>query len=186
MRFLCTLSSFFLLFLLLLSPVFASDDGTVLLPSPTPIFHIEYELPYPGLLPDNPLYFLKTTRDRIVGMLISDPVKKAEFDLLQAEKRFQAGLMLYQRDETKKDVAVTALSKGQTYLDAAITTIIEVKKQKKETGDFPNIIRHSIFKQRELLQEVAISHPSIRKNIEELMPNLDNSLKKLNEKFPTE
>lgn len=173
------------LFLLALSPVFASDDGTVLLPpSPTPVRQVEYELPYPGLLPDNPLYVFKTARDRIIGMLISDPSKKASFDLLQAEKRFQAGLMLYQQDEKKQDLAVTTLSKGQNYLDEAITTAAEAKRQKKEIGDFPNKVRNSIRKQQELLRDVARTHPSIRQDTAGLLENLDKSLEKVDEIFP--
>src|SRR3989344_6985739 len=52
----------------------------------------EYTLPYPGILPDNLLYPIKVFRDRIVSFLISDPLKKAEFNLLQADKRLQAGV----------------------------------------------------------------------------------------------
>jgi hypothetical protein len=174
------------LFLLALPPVFASDDGTVLLPpSPTPVRQVEYELPYPGLLPDHPLYVFKTARDRLIGMLISDPFKKASFDLLQAEKRFQSGLMLFQEDEKKKDLALTTLSKGQNYLDEAIATAAEAKAQKKEIGDFPNKIRNSIRKQQELLRDVARTHPSIRGNAAGFLKNLDKSLEKVNDIFPT-
>ena len=35
----------------------------------------QYNLPYPGLLPDNRFYLLKMIRDRVVGMLIADPIK---------------------------------------------------------------------------------------------------------------
>ncbi len=48
---------------------------------------IEYALPYPGLLPDSPLYILKAIRDRIIEVLISDTMKKANFELLAADKR---------------------------------------------------------------------------------------------------
>lgn len=47
----------------------------------------QYTLPYPGILPDNPLYKLKILRDRISVSLINDPVKKAEFYLHQADKQ---------------------------------------------------------------------------------------------------
>lgn len=47
----------------------------------------QYTLPYPGILPDNPLYKLKVLRDRINVSLINDPVKKADFYLHQADKQ---------------------------------------------------------------------------------------------------
>ena len=36
----------------------------------TPQEKIAYNLPYPGLLPDNPLYLAKVVRDRIADFLI--------------------------------------------------------------------------------------------------------------------
>lgn len=71
------------------SPVFAQS------PSPTPVSEQapqEYVLPYPGILPDHPLYFLKALRDRILEALIVDPQRKAEFYLLQADKRLNMGI----------------------------------------------------------------------------------------------
>jgi hypothetical protein len=50
------------------------------------IENVEYYLPYPGLLPDNPLYYLKAIRENIQKFFISDPLRKAQFDLLQANK----------------------------------------------------------------------------------------------------
>lgn len=47
---------------------------------------IEYTLPYPGILPDNPLYKLKVLRDKIKLALIQEPREKIEFYLLLADK----------------------------------------------------------------------------------------------------
>jgi len=59
--------------------------------APSPV---AYSLPYPGILPDHPLYFLKTVRDFILSKLISSPVKKVEFDLLQADKKLNMSIFL--------------------------------------------------------------------------------------------
>ena len=91
------LLAFFLFFFA--APVRAQDGTVIITPSPTPYQHVTYEMPYPGILPDNPFYPLKTLRDRVVGFLITDPGKNATFDLLQADKRFQAGVMLYEKDK---------------------------------------------------------------------------------------
>lgn len=56
--------------------------------------HIKYDLAYPGILPDNPLYKLKLVRDRITGFLITDPKRKVEFYLLQTDKGILATAML--------------------------------------------------------------------------------------------
>ena len=59
--------------------------------TPTVIQGITYELAYPGLLPDHPLYFFKVIRDKVVSLLINDPSKRAEFNLLTSDKRFNSG-----------------------------------------------------------------------------------------------
>ena len=55
---------------------------------------IDYALPYPGILPGHPLYSVKMLRDRVMGWFITDPLKKAEFYLLLADKRINAGQFL--------------------------------------------------------------------------------------------
>ena len=72
---------------------------------------IEYTLPYPGILPDSPLYFLKTARDKIVSFLISDPLKKAEFNLLAADKRLNSGIFLFNKGKEKYKLALSTISK---------------------------------------------------------------------------
>lgn len=97
-----------------------------LTPTPT-LSTIEYQLPYPGLLPDNPLYFIKAARDRIIDFLISDPLKKSEFYLLQADKRLQGGV--YLADKEKFELSETTISKGENYFQDAITHIKRAKEQ---------------------------------------------------------
>lgn len=89
-----------------------------------------YQLPYPGLLPDNPLYSLKVFRDRIIEFLIADPIKKAEFDLLSADKRLAIGIALFEKG--KKDLAETTISKGENYFEDAIINIDKAKKEGRQ------------------------------------------------------
>ncbi len=58
---------------------------------------ISYNLPYPGMLPDSPLYKLKVLRDKVILFLISDPKKKIDFYLLQADKGILASAMLVEK-----------------------------------------------------------------------------------------
>lgn len=93
--------------------------------------NIEYELAYPGLLPDNPLYYLKAIRDNIFKFLIQDEMKKAEFDLLQSDKRLEASRLLLLKG--KAELSITTLSKSGNYFDDAIANIFKAKKKGKNT-----------------------------------------------------
>lgn len=97
--------------------VFAQSDTSVATQSPS-IQMVNYDLPYPGLLPDNPLYFLKTFRDKIIELLITNPEKKAEFYLLSSDKRMNVGYYLIQKD--KDTMGVLYISKSNNYMHMAI------------------------------------------------------------------
>lgn len=62
---------------------------------------IQYDLAYPGILPDNSLYKLKVLRDKISLFLISDPLKKIDFYLLQTDKGILATAMLVDKNKIK-------------------------------------------------------------------------------------
>lgn len=55
---------------------------------------ILYALPFPGILPNHPLFFLKSLRDFLIEKMITNDVKRAEFYILQADKRLQMSLEL--------------------------------------------------------------------------------------------
>lgn len=86
---------------------------------------VEYQLPYPGILPDHPLWILKAIRDRIMDFLIADPVRKSEFYILQADKRLGMAMMLL--DKGNITLAEITLSKGETYMEKAVSTLINYK-----------------------------------------------------------
>lgn len=96
----------------------------------------DYVLPYPGLLPDNRLYFLKVARDHVIGFLIHEPLKKAEFNLLQSDKRLQAGVSLYEKDKNKHELVFSTISKGENYFEEAIVAAERAKAQKILISDF--------------------------------------------------
>jgi hypothetical protein len=169
----------FLVLFLLPGSAFAQERMITFPPSPTPTKAVTYDMPYPGLLPDSPLYIIKTTRDQIIGFLISDPYKKASFDLLQSDKRFQAGIMLYQKKPSKKDLVITTISKGQNYLDDAISKVAVAKRQKVETGDLNNKMYLSIKKQEQVLGEIGASDTDLRQRIKFLQEKLINLEKKV-------
>lgn len=117
---------------------------------------IEYTLSYPGMLPDSPLYILKVVRDKIISLLISDPLKKAEFDLLQADKRLQAGVYLVDKDKSKTSLAISTISKGQNYFEEAISKAQEAKNQGKDANGMLERLITAAKKHQEVLQGFAI------------------------------
>lgn len=92
--------------------------------------YVNYELPYPGILPDNPFYFLKALRDNIIKMLINDDLKRTKFSLLNAEKRMFAAMLLIEKN--KDELAVDTISKSNNYLINAIDAL------KRYTSSHPN------------------------------------------------
>jgi len=176
------LLSFFLFFFA--APIFAQDDGTVIItPSPTPYLYVTYEMPYPGILPDNPFYPLKTLRDKVVGFLITDPGKKATFDLLQADKRFQAGVMLYEKDKKKKELAFSTISKAHNYLDLAIDKAREAKATKIVT-DVDSRIHQSLNKQTEILRNLKAVFPQDSQQINNSLKRVEALQQQANEIIP--
>jgi len=87
-------------------------------PTPTPV---EYTLAYPGILPDHPLYMVKRIRDFILEKLIVDPVRKAEFYILQSDKRLVMGMALV--DKTSFPLAESTISKGEKYMAKAVNGV---------------------------------------------------------------
>lgn len=86
-----------------------------------------YELPFPGLLPDHPLYLLKMGRDRALVVVTRDYESKARLQLELSDKRVRAGELLM--DVKKHELAVATYSKGERYFEQAIDTLSAAKKQ---------------------------------------------------------
>jgi hypothetical protein len=113
----------------------------------TAALNVEYTLPWTGILPDSPLYFLKALRDNAYSLLITDPLKKSEYDLLMANKRLGAAAILV--DEKKVDLAITTLSKSGNYFYLAIQQAVVAKKQGTNVNDLlENLLTASLKHQQ--------------------------------------
>lgn len=149
------LTSFLLLIFIFGKPVLAqeatssSDTQDVL-----GVQTVDYTLAYPGLLPDNPLYPLKALRDKIVGFLIADPIKKAEFDVLQADKRLEASWMLYQKRPLQENLVIDTLAKGENYFAEGIDQVTFAKKQGQVTTDILGTMETSNKKHLEIINDM--------------------------------
>lgn len=132
------------------------SPSPTLTPTPTSTIakvKIEYALPFPGLLPDHPLYIFKVLRDRIVVIFTRDPRQKVALFVHLADKRLAMGERLIER---KKEVlAAETISKGEKYLLGAV----EILREMTEAGDRPavglvNQVQMSVNKHREVIAEL--------------------------------
>ena len=123
----------------------------------------DYALPYPGILPDSPFYVMKVTRDAMVGMLITGPQKKASFDILQADKRLAAAKALIEKDKKNYSLAETTISKGENYIDDAVSKLKEAKDEGFETGELDTTFQRSLRKHTKVLTGLAANAPADQK-----------------------
>lgn len=140
-------------FVLAYQSVNAQEISPLPTQTPTPV---PYELPYPGILPGNPLYGLKTIRDSVVGFFISKPLKKAEYDLLQADKNLQATTFLIQQNSDEKTVSATLILAENDFEQAVLKTQ-EAKKQGINTTVFIPRLVLANKKHQEVITEIIDS-----------------------------
>ncbi|MDO8609469.1 MAG: DUF5667 domain-containing protein [bacterium] len=118
-----------------------------------------YNLPYPGILPDNPLYFVKIIRDRITEFAIRDNSKKAEFYLLTSDKRVAMAQALSKKGKDK--MAIETYSKSEKYFLMIPPLVKESKKQGVgPTSGFIDILKLSNSKHREVGEILLKELPS--------------------------
>ena len=87
-----------------------------------------YILPFPGVLPDSPLYVFKTIRDRLVSFFISDPLKRSSFDLLQSDKRMNAVVFLTSVPKPDTALTITTISKALNYYEEGTSELRTARK----------------------------------------------------------
>src|SRR5579872_2843246 len=116
---------------------------------------VDYAMPYPGILPDSPLYPLKAFRDRVVSFFITDASKQADFDLLQADKRVAAGEYLLQEKNPNKELISETISKGENYFGDAIKNIAVAKNEGQLTNDFLDKLTRAGEKHQQIFLQMA-------------------------------
>ncbi len=132
-------------------PISAHELLTTETPTPTPV---EYSLPYPGILPGHPFYFFKTIRDKVSGFFISNPLKKAEFNLLQTDKGFASAQTLLDQKQDKVKI-LSVLDEALTYFKDALTKIEEANKQGMETKALTQKLAMANRKHQEMLSSMV-------------------------------
>jgi len=86
-----------------------------------------YQLPYPGLLPGHPLYFLKILRDNILLFTTRDNLKKANLYLHLSDKNIATAVALI--NEGKEQMAIDQLKLGEQRFLMIPPTLQALKNQ---------------------------------------------------------
>ena len=119
----------------------------------TPQEKVIYNLPYPGLLPDSPLYITKIVRDKITDFLTRDNLKKAELYLLYSDKRTSMSLVLASKG--KSQLAIDTFVKGEKYFLKIPELLRSAKKQGAQApSSFVETLKLSNAKHKELIEEL--------------------------------
>lgn len=145
---------------------------------------VEYALPYPGILPDHPLYLLKNLRDQIFEWLIADPIRKTEFYTLQGDKRVNMAVFLQAKGN--EFMALDSLTKANTYMKSAIATAMLVKQQGKEVpGYVLDKMSNALAKHEAVVGELMLKAPEGSRekfvNAQNLVKDLRGQASKLRE-----
>lgn len=164
--------------LFIATPVFAlSTDEEQIGSSPSGdmVQKSDYILVYPGILPDNPLYGIKMIRDKIILLLITDPVKKVKFNLLQSDKRLGAGIMLWDSDHKHLLEAIETVSKGQNYFSSAVADVTRMKSEGRDTSALRNELIKASQKHQEVLNDWVKKVPEGNKPMVKALSSRMNS-----------
>jgi hypothetical protein len=155
----------FLIFLFSLSTVLTKAASAFDSSSSSRSAVTTYQLPYPGLLPDNPLYILKVVRDRIVRFFISDPLKKGQFDLLQADKSLNSAYYLSFRENINNKMILTAVAESGNSFADSIKDISLAKEQGMDVNGLLENMLLSAQKHRDVLAETENKISPVSKKI---------------------
>lgn len=90
----------------------------------------EYFLPYPGILPDHPLYKIKLVRDWILERIIVDPIRKTEFYILQGDKRLNMGIALVEKGNSA--LAGEVIVQSGNFMEQAMHALASIKSAGRE------------------------------------------------------
>lgn len=128
-----------------------------------------YDLPYAGILPDHPLFFLKNIRDRVFEFATRDQLKKANLYLLLSDKRMRMAIELFEKG--KGMLAVDSVVKAEAYF-LKIPDLLTTSKKQGAAADGVFILRlkTAIEKHREIIESLIKDvSDSERKKLEEIL-----------------
>jgi hypothetical protein len=163
----------------------ASEEGeTKPLPSSateTEEGKVDYYLPYPGILPDHPLYFLKMIRDRIELFFTTQPLKRAEKLLHYADKRIGAAQALVEGNKVR--LGMTTATKAEKYLERAINQEEKARGEGIETRPFLEKLAKACLKHEEILLKIKEKTRGEEQVLEQILSYPQQGYKEVKERL---
>ncbi|MFQ5451980.1 MAG: DUF5667 domain-containing protein [Candidatus Paceibacterota bacterium] len=144
----------FLTFIVFLTsiPIYAQDEVKI------ESKDVQYELPYPGILPDNPLYFLKSMRDRLWIFFTRDNNKKAELLLHISDKKTRMAILLSQKG--KWDLATDTTQEAEEQFLELVESLERARNQGASSpGEFILEVKLSNEKHAEVTEDLLTNVP---------------------------
>ncbi len=133
----------------------------------------DYDLPYPGVLPDSPLYFVKMLRDRAKLMLVGEDLDKIDLLLLYADKRIAAADALLRGGQVF--LAEITAHKAEQYMGQAMNMLRDFdEEEKNENIDLFWKFYRSITIHNKLINQMSLMvEGDARVNMEKVIKNCD-------------
>ena len=115
---------------------------------------VDYNLAYPGkILPDNPLWPLKALRDRVWLWITTNDSRKAELQLLFADKRIAMSKILFEKG--KPEEAYSTLTKAEKYLAEASVGEKANREKGMDTSEFLMRLTWASLKHAQVIDEIT-------------------------------
>ncbi|OIO15195.1 hypothetical protein COV53_06575 [Candidatus Gottesmanbacteria bacterium CG11_big_fil_rev_8_21_14_0_20_37_11] len=120
--------------------------------SSIPVPTIVYVLPYPGILPNHPLFFLKELRDKILIIITRKTNEKSNLYLLLSDKSLVMGQMLW--ESKNYDESVKSLEKGESHLLNSILVLLKNQNGETLPPGFTDKIKLAAKKHEEVIKNI--------------------------------
>lgn len=136
-----------------------------------------YDLPYAGILPDNPMYFFKQIRDSVLEFTTRDQMKKAEMLLLSSDKKIHMAQLLSKKGKNK------LVLETLTHAEKQFIKIPELVQSSKSQGVGPKEgfvyrLKLSNVKHREVMEELIKDLPQGEEKEMQIVLDLNAQIRK--------
>lgn len=113
---------------------------------------INYQLPYPGRIQPTSLFWpFKVLRDKFVLSLSTNSLKKAQLNLLLADKRLMSGVWLLDKGEYEESAKV--FYKSELYLEKSYEYARTAHGEGQDVAVFSQVLALASLKHREVLEK---------------------------------
>jgi hypothetical protein len=119
---------------------------------------VDYSLPFPGgVLPDSPFWFIKVSRDKLWLLITTDLGRRADLQLLFADKRLGSAKILFEKNNPA--LGMSTLEKAERYLQEAADTEKSIRDKGIDTKDLLDRLTRGSLKHYEVMNLMYASAP---------------------------